>query len=137
MNNIRYLFMVLLMILVSGCRHQHKEVLSGDNFRHYIEKFNLEEELHVDVVPGTKMIRNIDAWDFLSKNIPFFECPDKEIEETYYYRWWTFRKHIKETEDGYVITEFMPKVSWSGKYNTIPCPAGHHFRAGGCMIRRS
>ena len=130
MNKIRYLFTVLLMILVSGCRHQYKEVLSGDDFRHYIEKFNLEEELHVDVVPGTKMIRNIDAWDFLRKNIPFFECPDKEIEETYYYRWWTFRKHIKETEDGYIITEFMPKVSWSGKYNTISCPAGHHFREG-------
>jgi hypothetical protein len=24
----------------------------------------------------------------------------------------------------------MPNVSWAGKYNTIPCPAGHHFREG-------
>jgi len=82
------------------------------------------------VVPGTRMIRNADAWAFLERNIPFFECPDKEIEEVYYYRWWTFRKHIKTTPGGYVITEFMPTVSWAGKYNSISCPAMHHFREG-------
>ncbi|MHC4744031.1 MAG: MGH1-like glycoside hydrolase domain-containing protein, partial [Planctomycetota bacterium] len=43
---------------------------------------------------------------------------------------WTFRKHIKETPDGFVVTEFLPKVSWSGKHNTISCPAGHHFYEG-------
>ncbi len=63
-------------------------------------------------------------------NVPLFECPDSEIEEIYHFRWWTFRKHIKETTDGYVITVFLPEVSWSGKHNTISCPAGHHFREG-------
>lgn len=66
----------------------------------------------------------------MADNIPLFECPDKEIEEIYYFRWWTFRKHIKNTPEGFVITEFLPKVNWSGKYNTISCPAGHHFREG-------
>lgn len=102
------------------------------DFKNYIERFNLQDtlDLHVDVVPGTKMIRNGDAWAFLEKNIPLFECPDTELEELYYYRWWTFRKHIKETANGFVITEFMPNVSWAGINNTIPCPAGHHFREG-------
>ena len=29
-----------------------------------------------------------------------------------------------------MITEFLPKVPWSAKHNTISCPAGHHFYEG-------
>ena len=121
-----------LSLLFSGCQTSSNNVLNKNEFKHYFENFNLDDtlNLHVDVVPGTKMIRNEDAWTFLEDNIPFFDCPDKEIEEVYYYRWWSFRKHIKQTQDGYVITEFMPNVPWAEKYNTIPCPAGHHFREG-------
>ena len=68
--------------------------------------------------------------NFLRDNIPLFECPDKELEQTYYFRWWTYRKHIKQTPDGFVITEFLPPVNWAGKYNTISCPAAHHFYEG-------
>ena len=42
----------------------------------------------------------------------------------------TYRKHIKQTPDGFVITEFLPQVSWSKKYNTINCAAGHHMYEG-------
>ncbi len=107
-------------------------ILDKTAFKHYIDEFNEQDkqELHVDIVPGTKMIRNVEAWPFMVANIPFFECPDKEIEEVYYYRWWTYRKHIKQTPEGYVITEFMPNVSWAKKYNTISCAAGHHMREG-------
>lgn len=69
----------------------------------------------------------------LATNIPLFECLDREIETIYYFRWWNFPKHITETLGGFVITEFLPKVNWSGKYNTISCPAGHHFREGRWM----
>ena len=58
------------------------------------------------------------------------DLPNKEIEETYYFRWWTYRKHIKNTDDGFVITEFLPIVNWSGKHNTINCPAAHHIYEG-------
>ena len=37
--------------------------------------------------------------------------------------------YLKETPEGFVITEFLPDVPWAGKYNTISCPAGHHFYA--------
>jgi hypothetical protein len=108
------------------------DILDKSAFRHYIDRFNADDqpEFHVDVVPNTKMIRNSDTWPFLEDNVPFFGCPDPEMEEVYYYRWWTYRKHIKQTPEGYVITEFMPTVSWAKKYNTIPCPAMHHFREG-------
>ena len=49
------------------------------------------------------------------------------MEEIYYFRWWTFRKHIKDTSDGKVITEFLPPVYWGGTHNTIIAAAGHHI----------
>lgn len=55
---------------------------------------------------------------------------NKTIEQIYYFRWHTYCKHIKLTPIGYVITEFLPDVPWAGKYNTICCPAGHHFYEG-------
>lgn len=100
-------------------------VLKADDFRHCVESFNrFDDELYVQHVP------NAAAWDFLKANIPLFDCPDKELEETYYFRWWTYRKHIQQTPDGFVITEFLPKVGWAGKHNTINCAAGHHLYEG-------
>jgi predicted GH43/DUF377 family glycosyl hydrolase len=100
-------------------------VLQAEKFRHYVERFNkLDRETVVQHVP------NAAAWDWMVRNVPFFECPDKDIEETYYFRWWTYRKHIRETPDGFVITEFLPNVSWAGKHNTISCAAGHHLYEG-------
>ena len=104
---------------------RRRAILTAESFRHYVNTFNAnDEELYVQHVPNAK------AWDFLRANIPLFECPDKDIERTYYFRWWTYRKHIKETPDGFVITEFLPQVGWSGKHNTISCPAAHHFYEG-------
>ncbi len=100
-------------------------VLHAGDFKHYIDRFNAEDE---EVYPAT--IRNTNAWEFLRDSIPLFDCPDKALEEIYYFRWWTYRKHIKRTPDGFVITEFLPDVSWAGKYNTINCAAGHHFYEG-------
>ena len=58
------------------------------------------------------------------------DCPDPLIEEVYYFRWWTFRKHIRSTASGYVITEFLPNVPWSGPDNAIVCPACFQLREG-------
>ncbi|GHT52994.1 hypothetical protein AGMMS49982_14740 [Bacteroidia bacterium] len=93
--------------------------------KEYVERFNQkDEELYVQFVP------NSEAADFLTKNIPRFECPDKELEEIYYFRWWTYRKHIQKTPEGFVITEFLPKVGWAGKYNAINCAAALHYGEG-------
>jgi len=104
---------------------QIEEVLKWTDFGNYIREFNeKDEELYIQYIP------NKAAEGFLKENIPYFQCPDKELEKTYYFRWWTFRKHIKNTPDGFVITEFLPDVPWAGKHNTICCPAGHHFYEG-------
>lgn len=63
-----------------------------------------------------------------AQGVPSFECPDAAINRTYDYRWRAFKRHCEKTPEGWVITEFLPKVAWAGPYNTIVCPAGHHLR---------
>src|SRR5271155_4476304 len=103
----------------------HPVVLPGESFKHYFDAFNATDH---ELYPG--YITNGAAWDFLKNNIPLFECPDKDIELTYYFRWWTYRKHIKQTPDGFIITEFLPDVPWAGKGDSIDCAAGHHIYEG-------
>ena len=111
--------------LAAGSPAAAAPVLKEESFQHHIGKFNAEDnELYKNAVPNAR------AWEFLAANIPRFQCPDEDLERTYYFRWWTYRKHLSETPDGWVITEFLPKVPWSGKHNTISCPAGHHFYEG-------
>jgi len=109
----------------SGQSDRGPAILKTDALRNYVKAFNRKDH---DLFKQT--ISNEATADWMAGNVPLFECPDKDIEEIYHFRWWTFRKHIKQTPEGFVITEFLPKVNWSGKYNTISCPAGHHFREG-------
>ena len=71
------------------------------------------------------------AW--FEENVPYFDCDDPEILQTYYFRWLVYRNHIRRVEDGwngYVVTEFLPYVYWGGTYNTINCPVNHHLMDG-------
>ena len=120
------LILVLGAVLSGATAREPNRVgwLTTDALERYVEQFNADdEELYAN-------IPNKDALRFLKKNIPLFECPDEDFTRTYYFRWWTYRKHIKKTSDGYVVTEFLPDVPWSGKHNTISCPAAHHFYEG-------
>ena len=63
-------------------------------------------------------------------HFPQFSSSDKELDITYKYRCEVYQRHVKQTPDGYVITEFLPDVPWGGIYNTISCAASHHFRDG-------
>ena len=68
--------------------------------------------------------------EWLIENTPYFDCPDADIKRTFKYRWSVYRDHIKRTPSGYVVTEFLPPVSWAGAFNTISCAAGHHYYEG-------
>jgi hypothetical protein len=100
-------------------------VLTTAPLRTYVERFN---DLDEDIYP--QAVANAEAYDFLKTNIPLFSCPDELMERTYYFRWWTYRKHIKRTPVGHIITEFLPQVPWAGNHNAIPCAAMHHFMEG-------
>jgi hypothetical protein len=143
MTTLKLLFLFLTVISLPSSGQQPSDnkiepvekssfVLKWAEFSSYINDFNQnDEEIYVQYFP------NSQADLFLKENIPYFNCPDKELEKTYYFRWWTFRKHIKMTPAGFVITEFLPDVPWAGKYNTINCPAGHHFYEGRWLHNQS
>lgn len=100
-------------------------ILSASQFKAYVDVFNsLDEE---DV---RNFITNENAFGFLSENVPLLECPDSIIQQTYYYRWWTFRKHLKQTPDGFIFTEFITPVGHASIHNAISCALGHHIYEG-------
>ena len=91
----------------------------------YVKTFNdCDSELYTNAIP------NAVTKDFLVQNIPYFACSDKEIEQAYYFRWWTFRKHIRKDLGCWTISEFLPNVPWAGAGNMIVCAVGHHLREG-------
>ena len=104
-------------LLVAGCDGNLVQKIDqeGDSLiSEYVAGFNAtDEEVYVQQFPNDK------AAEFMKDNVPVFECPDKELEKTWYFRWWTFRKHVKSTPEGFIITEFLPEVPWAGKYNAI------------------
>ncbi len=100
-------------------------VLDLETFEPYVKYFNqmVPEEV-VNYIP------NAGAWPWMKANIPFFACPDQNVEETYYYRWWTYRKNIKKTPAGFIVTEFLKPVKHAAEYNALSCAFGHHVAEG-------
>ncbi len=96
--------------------------LHSADYKHYVDYFNaMEDENVVQAIP------NAHAWEWMQENIPLFECPQQDFEQMYYYRWWTLRKHIKLTDVGYAMTEFLVPRSYADKYNLISSALGHHI----------
>jgi hypothetical protein len=122
---------LLLATLAAGLAEAAEPVLKPEAFRHYVEQFNRHDRETV-----VHAISNAAAWDWMAGNVPWFECPDRDLEEIYYFRWWTYRKHLKHSPAGWVVTEFLPDVPWAGKHNTISCAAGHHIYEGRWIHRR-
>lgn len=132
-QNRRHPFYILLIALfgmanafsVSATNKKSQEsgsILKADNFKHYVDYFNrMEDENIVNAIP------NSESWAWMKKNIPLFECPQDNFEEMYYFRWWTLRKHIVKTPQGYAFTEFLIQRSYADKYNLISCALGHHI----------
>ena len=96
--------------------------LKYDDYKHYVDYFNtMEDENIVQAIPNSK------AWEWMTQNVPLFDCPNKDFEEMWYYRWWTLRKHIKQTPVGYAMTEFLVNRSYADQYNLIASGVGHHI----------
>lgn len=97
-------------------------LLKYADFSHYTDYFNrMEDENIAQAIPNA----HADGW--MKENVPLFECPQQNFEEMYYFRWWSLRKHIKETPVGYGMTEFLVQRSYADQYNLIACAIGHHI----------
>jgi hypothetical protein len=103
--------------------------------KHYVETFNAGEkeppvvEKQVSGQPslaGNFLALNAQAYDWMLANVPMLDCPDQTIQEIYYYRWWTYRSHIKHFSKSlnFVLTEFWEREA------PISSAVGHHIMEG-------
>jgi hypothetical protein len=94
-------------------------VLDPDDFRHHVTRFNtMENENVVNLIP------NAQAWEWMKQNVPAFACPDRDFEEIYWYRWWTYRKHLRQFPDFIAVTEFLTYKE------PVSSAVGHHLLEG-------
>ncbi len=115
----------LVLVFSVACAGAPAGVLDRGRYRHYIEEFNSRPT--PDVV---SYVSDGEAWPWLQENIPFFACPDPDVERTWYYRWWAYRKHIRQTPAGFILTEFIRPVKHATDHNAISCALGHHVAEG-------
>ena len=128
-------FIALQMCSLAALLAQNSSaILKPEALHRYVATFNSQrpDDTAADLPSDGSItaISNDQAAAWMERNVPLFECSDKEIEETYHFRWWAYRKHIWHTPDGFVVTEFLPKVGWSKIHNTINCPVGHQLYEG-------
>lgn len=119
-------FVALLMTASGGVLAQKKKtIIPLKKLNDYTEHFN-----SLDSEDVKNYVSNAKAASWIAANTPLFDCPDSAIEKVYYYRWWTFRKHLKETPAGFIFTEFITPVKHAGKFNAISSALGHHIYEG-------
>jgi hypothetical protein len=117
---LRLAFVCFVCFVVSiSARDTGFAVLNPGEFSNCVAHFNSMEDENV-----TNLISNAGSWNWLQKEIPFFECSDKEVEEIYYFRWWSFRKHLEQTTNGFVFTEFLTRQT------PVSSAVGHQIAEG-------
>ncbi len=119
------MLLALLMTVTGIFAQKGKGIVGTKKLKGYTEYFN-----SLDSEDVKNYVSNAQAVDWMAANVPLFECPDSAIEKIYYYRWWTFRKHLKQTPAGFIFDEFITPVKHAGKYNGISCALGHHIYEG-------
>lgn len=124
-NTRKFIATATLSILTITGFAQQKPILGTEKLKKYVEYFN-----SIDTEAVKNYIPNSEAFKWLADQAPLFECPDSVLEQNYYYRWWTYRKHLVKTPEGFIFTEFIEPVKHSGKYNSISCALGHHIYEG-------
>jgi len=83
----------------SASAAEQPRILDPEAFRHHVDFFNgMAPEDVVNAIP------NSQALEWIKSNAPLFTCPDGDVEQIYFFRWWTYRKHIKQTPEGLIVT---------------------------------
>jgi hypothetical protein len=120
-DNVRLMGLLLIaaMLSVLGMpaeKSMGAGVLNADDYAHYVTYFNTTvlggyPTKPTEENPTYAIIRNDQSWDWMKANIPLFDCPDDWFQQTYYFRWWSYRKHIKYATNynwfNYGVTEWV------------------------------
>ncbi|MDQ5980898.1 MAG: hypothetical protein QG602_3876 [Verrucomicrobiota bacterium] len=111
-----------VLLCLAGCAtFAQGPLVPAASFAPHITKFNtMEPETVVNAVP------NAAAQAWLEANVPRFTCPDAQLEETYWFRWWVLRKHLRRDEGTgrWVFTEFITRA------RPVSSALGHHLMEG-------
>jgi hypothetical protein len=95
-------------------------VLQPADYQHYVAQFAADEREATGQQPA-------DEWPWIAANIPFFNSSNKQFEEMYYFRWYSFQKHVEQTANyGFLITEWLhrPDLPQNG---VLPDAAPFHL----------
>lgn len=92
----------------------------ADFARHAAHFAATDRETVVNLVPDA------EAWDWLKERVPLFTCADADVEEIYWYRWWSLRKQLtRDAKSGQrVFTEFINRPQ------PVSSALGHHLMEG-------
>ncbi|RYF75271.1 MAG: glycoside hydrolase, partial [Cytophagaceae bacterium] len=67
------------LLQTTVCLAQSTKVLSTEKLKNYVTSFNsIDDEAVINHVP------NAQSFDWLSRNIPLFDCPDSTLQTVYY-----------------------------------------------------
>ncbi len=126
---------------------QHLSILNPERYKHHLMQVILgRSDEGVEEVEAVNPALGKDYWTYMIENFPFFDTPDVAMELTYYFRMFTFLRHIKKREKienetpesaKLIVTEFLRSVPWEGLDGSIACAAGHHIREGRWMHNHS
>lgn len=115
----------MALFLLTGTVAYAQQGAGTAKLKKYVTYFN-----SIDTEAVKNHVPNAQSFDWLAQNVPLLDCPDEVLEQNYYYRWWSFRKHLKKTPEGFIFTEFIEPVKHAGKFNSISCALGHHIYEG-------
>ena len=87
---------------------------------------NVEKNEFID---KTSKVKGFAEHQWFVRNIPFIEIPDKHIEDVYYYRWSSLKRHLRYTTigTGYMVTEFVTDPGYAQKFGVINAAGGHQI----------
>lgn len=113
--------LLLSVVWARAEKSRNEPLLNPESYRATFDRFVADEQEMLGSAPEL-------PWNWFVANIPWLDTPDPEINEIYYFRWYSFQKHIRHVPDGYLISEFLDSVSWAGRFNAIDMAAGEHIR---------
>jgi len=122
--------LVLLSALSAGAAlgqsTESPTLLNPNDYHHYIQTFETDERAATGAVYNGE--QSEPAWPWMQREIPFFEASDKSFEQTYYFRWYAWKKHLVHTSTGYIVTEWLPRPNFKdGSFGALPDAAPFHL----------
>jgi hypothetical protein len=126
------LFGLSLGVLTASAQKGGGPLLKPESYHHYVTLFEQQEQAATgklyDGEPTAPGQAPEAAWPWMQREIPFFDAPDKAVEEMYYFRWYAWKKHLVHAPSGYIVTEWLPKPEFKdGSFGALPDAMPFHL----------